>query len=112
MDKYKLDLYQMETGKCFPEFKVLNETERFKILQELYQTIKSTIPKNHLFKTVMHVLNFQDYSIEDTYRITEIFEDLNFPFDNDIYVFWDEKKIDSFKTEDLTRLWQNIWFGE
>lgn len=112
MEKFKIDLFEKETGELFPSFQKLNQTD----CNICYQYFRKNIKVYDLHESVFD--NFQSNgsfiekynALDDHFSLLELFSDLNLCCDV-ICINWDEfKTIDVFRIIDLYNYFSDIWF--
>lgn len=111
MEKFKIDLYEKETGKPFPDYEVLSKEDRADIIMEISNIIKTPISSQKLFTTLSTFLRHKDFDQEFTFDIERIFNESGFSCDEEIHILWNEEHIDKIKKVYLQNLWESLWFG-
>ena len=112
MEKFKIDLFEKETGELFPSFQKLNQTDCNICYQHFRKNIKVYDLHESVFDTFQSNGSFiEKYNaLDDHFSLLELFADLNLCCDV-ICINWDEfKTIDVFRTIDLYNYFSDIWF--
>ncbi len=113
MDTFKIELYEKETGKPFPRFRLLNEAEcnmlYSKFCRRLHIPIPCNTPVFDLFQTVGEfIVEFN--ALDDGFNISEWLTYLGLAAD-DVFINWDNfQTIDSIGLNDFSECFHDIWY--
>ncbi len=112
MDAFKIELFEKETGKAFPDFRTLDKEECAVLCRRFCG--KMQIPKlkmpavGYLERKGAFVENFN--ALQDGFNVSELFACLKVTADI-IYVCWDNfETIDIMSLQDFSRHFDDIWF--
>ena len=112
MEKYKIDLFEKETGNLFPPILKLNKTDCnicYHHFQEMIHVYNSNVSVFENFQS--NALFIEKYNaLDENFNILDVFTELKLS-SNVIYVDWDEfQTIDKFQTLDFSNYFSDIWF--
>ena len=110
MEDFKIKIFKEETGKEFPDFEKINPTE----VEHLIDTIKKTIIKEGNDDENVYILMSQTtyYKTEhpDDQPLIEVFNELNFPIPEKLYIIWHFDEADLMCSKDIIEYWEYIWY--
>lgn len=112
MEKFKINLFEKETGDLFPSFQELNKTDcnifyhHFKekmLVYDFHLSVFDNFQSNTIFIEKYNAL-------DEKFNILDVFTELNLS-SNIIYIDWDEfHTIDKFQTYDFSEYFSDIWY--
>ena len=112
MEKFKIDLFEKETGNPFPSFQELSKTDCntcYRHFQEKTQEYDYQVSVFDNFQS--NALFIEKYNaLDENFDILDVFKELKLSSDI-IYIDWDEfQTIDKLQTHDFSKYFSDIWF--
>lgn len=110
MNQHKIQLYEKDNGRKFPEYKSLVGIEADRVIKSVCNLV-GVKEQRLIFEKIIESSNCLPGLEEDfTYKLSEIISDLNFPLSEETHIIWDVDNIDVLNTNDILALWTDIYF--
>lgn len=106
MEQYKIEIYEEETGKKFPETFQLEKAECNIVIKNIAHITNFKVAEN-IFSALTENLNY--YDIDDDLEITDVINNVNFK-DKFINIIWRENQINRVSIDFLEQYWNFIWY--
>lgn len=112
MQQYKIDEYETQFNKPFPELESLNKMNGDKIIRQLRNAVPGADERGNIFNTLEDNLEREDHEEEVIYDIAYIFSVYEFADAEKMYIIWNEDTVDSMSKFPFINAWSAIWNPE
>ncbi|MEZ5016169.1 MAG: hypothetical protein R2800_03900 [Flavipsychrobacter sp.] len=112
MQQFKIEEYETQFDKKFPEFESLSKMEGDKVIRHLRNNIPGASERGNIFATIEDNLEYDDYDEEVIYDIAYLFSLYDFADAEKMYIIWNEDTVDAMNKFPFINAWTAIWKPE
>lgn len=111
MEKFKIELFEKASGKSFPPFYSLSETEASKLIEEVKNLYVEKLKGFNIWSEEFYLqLSTISKNEEYTDNIRKLLNDTSFELRDELFVIWSESDIDKMSGKTFIDTWQDIWY--
>lgn len=112
MQQHKIEQYQSEYNRDFPEHIPLNRNQCNEVINQLLTVLPKSDSKKNIFTKVEEAFIGQDYDLDITYDIAYLFSVYQFADEEKLFIIWREDDIDVMNKFSFLNIWESIWQPE
>lgn len=112
MQQHKIEQYQSEYNRAFPEHIPLNRNQCNEVINQLLTVLPKSDSKKNIFTKVEEAFIGQDYDLDITYDIAYLFSVYQFADEEKLFIIWREDDIDVMNKFSFLNIWESIWQPE
>ncbi len=109
MQQYKINNYEAEYERPFPEYKPLDRIECSRIINKLFNSLPKTDASLGLFPRLESILDSEVFDQDVIFDIAYIFSVYDFADEEDVYLIWNVDEVDVMTKFSLLNIWERIW---